>query len=729
MHQTRTRQILSLVGMALLGIAVGLVPLLFKHRFYLYDDMENQFVPMFYHIGRLLRAGEFPVLTLNAWIGSNIASEFQYAIFNPFSMILYWILPSISDHAAGAAFLACSYYAVLASGTWMLARSYGIAPRWAWLVVLVVAMNNFLSYWAASNWFPIFSSAAWLVWAWAFLRFAHRSRLAFGLGVVFCYLTITAGFPLTMMMLALITLLVAIERGAEADNVRPALGILAIPATAILLSAVALLAVTSAGEVSTRNTTVFNTDFLTPNLRDVLQLSAPVHIGMMNIYRGFGRVLTPIFYLAWFVFPLFALVNWKRFDWRQPAILSLLVVAGLVIWAMQGPTEFMVIRFFIRWLPYLHISILLLLFVAVTQAGFSFTRKRILVAVATLVVSTILSGQVTPQYALFHLAFGAASIVALGLFLVLHKARPVLAVLVLAGSAAFHFIVTHAAIVNNPNFSNPNSLIEGVSGAEGMTTAVPRTNGFIISSGITVDPAAAGEFQTGLGFLETRRSYVNGYTAVGHRPLTNLLCSDWASQTCPGASRRIAALEPETGVPFIDLMRIDRLIVQKGPYRDALPPEIVAQWRLESDGRMTQRFVRELQTLPGTLAWKSPGTLVAHSGQATIRSERMAVKAPATSSGKVVFSRLWWPGYRAQLNGAPLPVHAASGVFVAVDLPRGAQGQLELSYSLPRLALGLGVTAFGVLLALLLLLLHRQLFPRMPDVLSPADHSRARAKT
>ncbi|MDP8912437.1 MAG: hypothetical protein M3N39_02535, partial [Pseudomonadota bacterium] len=580
LHQMRSREFPILAGMALLGVVVGVIPMLFKHRFYLYDDMETQFVPMFYHIGRLLRAGEFPLITLNAWIGSNIAAEFQYAIFNPFSMLLYWILPSISDHAAGAAFLACSYYAVLAPGTWMLARSYGIAPRWAWLVVLVVAMNNFLSYWAASNWFPIFSSAAWLVWAWAFLRFANGSRLAWALAVVFSYLTITAGFPHAMMMLALVSLLVAIERGAEAHSIRPALGVLAIPFTAILLSAVALLAVTSAGEVAARNMAVVNTDFLTPNLRDVLQLSAPLHIGMMNIYGGFGRVFTPIFYVAWFVFPLFALVNWKRFDWRQPAIVSLLVLAGLIIWAMQGPTEFMIVRFFIRWLPYLHVAVLLLIFVAVTQAGFSFTRKRILVAVATLVVSTILSTQVTPQYALFHLAFGVASIIALGLFLALHRVRPVLPVLVLAGSATFLFLVTHAGIVNNYNFSNPNSLIEGVSGAEGMTAAAPRTNGFLIWNG-ALDPAAVGEFQAGLAFLETGRSYINGYTGVGHRPLMALLCSNWAGQTCPEARRRIAGLEPETGIPFVDLMRIDRLIVQKGPYRDRLPAEIADHWRLE----------------------------------------------------------------------------------------------------------------------------------------------------
>ncbi|MDP8913745.1 MAG: hypothetical protein M3N39_09250, partial [Pseudomonadota bacterium] len=571
LHQIRVRELPLLAGMALLGLAVGLLPVIFKHRFYLYDDMENQFVPMFYHIGRLLRAGEFPLLTLNAWLGSNIAGEFQYAIFNPFSMILYWILPSIDDHATGAAFLACSYYAVLTPGTWMLARSYGIAPRWAWLVALVFAMNNFLSYWSASNWFPIFSSAAWLVWAWAFLRFAHRSRLASALAIVFSYLTITAGFPHAMMMLALVSLLVAAERGVEARSVRPALGVVAIPFTAVLLSAVALIAVTSAGEVAARNTTVVNTDFLTPNLRDLLQLSAPLHRGMMNIYGGFQHVWTPIFYLAWFVFPLFALVNWKNFNWRQPAVVSLLVLAGLIIWAMQGPTEFMIIRFFIRWLPYLHVTILLLLFIAVTQAGFSFSRKRVAVAAATLIVSAILSIQVTPQGTLFHLAFGAASIVALGLFLAFERTMPVLAVVVLAGSATFYFAITHAKIVNNGNFSNPNSLIEGVRGAEGMTAAAPRTNGFLFWNGNAPDADAAGEFQTGLAFLETGRSYINGFTGVGHRPLKLLLCSEWASQSCPEAGRRIAGPEPETGVPFLDLMRVDRLIVQKGPYRDALP--------------------------------------------------------------------------------------------------------------------------------------------------------------
>src|SRR5262245_20939889 len=52
------------------------------------DDFQAQHLPALITIGRLLRRGEFPLLTPTTWIGGNLVGEYQYAIFNPFVLVL-----------------------------------------------------------------------------------------------------------------------------------------------------------------------------------------------------------------------------------------------------------------------------------------------------------------------------------------------------------------------------------------------------------------------------------------------------------------------------------------------------------------------------------------------------------------------------------------------------------------------------------------------------------------
>ncbi len=53
--------------------------------------------------------------------------------------------------------------------------------------------------------------------------------------------------------------------------------------------------------------------------------------------------------------------------------------------------------------------------------------------------------------------------------------------------------------------------------------------------------------------------------------------------------------------------------------------------------------------------------------------------SPDTES-LIVFSRPWYPGYRAMLNGENLPVRVLNLILPAVQLPPGANGRLILEY-------------------------------------------------
>ena len=275
---------------------------------------------------------------------------------------------------------------------------------------------------------------------------------------------------------------------------------------------------------------------------------------------------------------------------------------------------------------------------------------------------------------------------------------------------AIFFVGTHAWIPDNSNFGGA-GLPRFQSGAmDRLADEAPASYSIYLGPGNAEDnPARAAEYRTGFQFLEFGPTMVNGYTGIGHRALATLLCMDWAGQTCPNAAPRLFDRESETGVPYVDLFRIDRIIVRKGADLEALRPLMTEPWRLEYDGIYTQRFVRSLPPMPGSLAWTSPGVTAEAVVPATSKEATLRVSNTTNETAHLVFARLWWPGYKAWLGGLPMPVRAASGIFVTVDVPKGTSGELHLVFRPPFLSLGVSITVFGIILGCALIALHPKL--------------------
>src|SRR5262249_36091054 len=59
----------------------------------------------------------------------------------------------------------------------------------------------------------------------------------------------------------------------------------------------------------------------------------------------------------------------------------------------------------------------------------------------------------------------------------------------------------------------------------------------------------------------------------------------------------------------------------------------------------------------------------------------------------VIFSRPWFPGYRAECNGRPMPVEVFDLILPAVRLPAGTSGRVVLEYRPAPFVLGCCITA------------------------------------
>ena len=369
-----------------LGAAISLIPCIFNPRFYFIDDTQNEFMPAFYNIGRSLRWGAFPVLTLTNWLGGNYLAEYQYALFNPVSLLTYLILPSISSLSEAAAGLACFYQAILAAGVYVLARNYGINRPAAWLAAVTIVTNNFIGYWFAAAWLPLLVATAWFVWAWAYLIKSHESSLEWFAGVFFSYLMMSAGSPHTDIVFGFLSLLLFFYSLSKREYSKAfAVGSVVLAAT--LLCMPSFIPVLSVIGIMGRSHEVFNEAFLVPNLYDLLALSSPFsqgfmhlysypldsmvpHNGVLPAYTSFRRMSTPFLYCAWYIFPLLPLISFKKIDWRDPSIVILATMACALAVGTQGPDHLTILMAPFRFVPYFHIAVVILFLKLLTQYDF-----------------------------------------------------------------------------------------------------------------------------------------------------------------------------------------------------------------------------------------------------------------------------------------------------------------------------------------------------------------------
>jgi hypothetical protein len=715
------RTLLDIAACFAIGIGVALIPWLFRERFYFHDDVQHQHLPIFLHIGRLLRAGEPPFLSLASFTSGNLLGEYQFALLNPVSLALYAVLPSIPNLATAALFLACFFYGVLAAGMYALARSYQVERSGAGLAALVIASNNLIAYWFASSWFPIHVSLAWFVWAWAFLVRAERARGNWLLAALFSYLTITAGWPHTTLVLGLVGLLVAVQAWGSGGWRRSAASIAAL-AAATLLAAITLLALVSLGEIAVRPSGVANGNFQVPDLSDLLAMSSPFHRGFMSSYRGYQLTGTPIFFLAWFVVPLLPLIRWSRVEWRRPEVVALVVVAGFCLLATKGPDQFYMLRAPFRWVPYFHIALMMLFLALVSRAGFApATPGRIGAVVLLAVLSSVLSLQADPENWPMHAAGLSVCLMGLAAFLAIPERQRVMRFGLLAAVSLLLLVATRALFPVNTHLADWRLPAEVE--MELPANAVPSA--YTLYLGTVGDPPDVerfAEFQTGMMPRVREVATVNGYTPIGHRFVSELLCMNSWGETCPEAAARLFERDPETGIRYVDLFRIDCIIAVKGPHLEALRPYLDEAWRLEFEGPHTQRFVRDLPNvaLPGTVAWVSPNATVERAGRTRPTVEPLRIAKSPDRPATVVFARLWWPGYQAELDGRRLPVRAHRGIFAAVEVPAGvAAGVLTLRFRPPYLSVGIAGLVAGLTIILAVLVLHRRLFQSNPRQLRP----------
>ncbi|HEY8068962.1 MAG TPA: hypothetical protein VIF38_08715 [Burkholderiales bacterium] len=690
-HQPLREAALCLLAAAL-STAIASTALLATPRFFFTDDYVTYFLPGFREIGRMLARGEFPLLTDRIWVGGDLLQEYQFAVFNPVSLALYWLISRFSDLAAASAVFSLTHIAILAAGAYALARNLGCARRHAVLVGVFAPLADWIFYWGAANWIGALVSMAWLSWAWALLVLAARRGAAWvPLAAASVAMVLVSGWPFAN--LALLISVMAAGVGGIARGGRWLIG----PTLRVLYSLLvgALLAAPAIVPVQQYLRHAFHSSdpgLWAAGLDGLLGMGIPDFVThWRTLPFEYGTARLPMVYAAWFA-PI-ALVN---ADWakavKTPSGLTLVLATALLAVVAMHP-GFGQFRWMFRLLPYYQMAILVLSAWTLTQAevsnlGWRLGRTAIVVGAEVWLALTE-----EPAFRAFYVLVGVGLALAAwaGAKLVGRRDWRWTAFAILVGLAAFQTTLWRTVAIGYPlapNHWKPPTVSALRDSAKGRTRYSVFRNFGANDPGLvfwtTFSPANTA--------LEQPGASAQGYSPILRPEISQYFCENHFGTECTDLVARLTVPIAPTTSGLIDLMAIGEVAIQQPDQASAFWTWARGRWSETRGPAGEWRFDRIGPSR--LLTWASPGA----SGLA--RSAKPArivarVRNDAPTPAILVFSRAWYPGWRASLNGKSISANPLAGFLVSVRLPPRSSGELVLAFWPDGLTVGLLLAALG----------------------------------
>lgn len=724
-------------------IVVGFCGLLLLHdpQWFWADDYQTYQLANYCDVARAWHAGELPLLSPYTWNGGALAGEYQNGVF---SIVLTGLTVAIFSVGlsltAAATTLSLFHLAVLAAGTFRLGRRRGLPVDLALLTALVATLSGWIMIWGAKAWFPALASFAWLPWFWWALDRSldqQASVARFLPAGFFLYLIITAGWPFTVLMSALLCAWFIRRYRAEHKCWLPTWPIVAAGFVGLGLSAPAWLMLMEYSAETARGQTpplIFVATWKVP----IPALAGLVFPGLCTTWNVFGENkdhmclemtggLIPIAILA-AVFTSCGRAAFRKLGWEIGLGLMVLILALL-----PSPGNF---RWSYRWLPMFSLILPLVAAHALAEARATITFRRCVPGV----FATVL---ITPIW-LFALWTGTdptTTTLTLGATLVAScllwagidfrfpmdsiQRKCIPSVVALASSWLVYawtgpFLevpVWNAATVER---SLPLDARNRYFGMHIWSDIVEVRAGQIVTSSIaSKDYPIPGNFN-----VYSEHEFINGYSPMKPRGLHSLFSFGVHGEFDIGDSEhpalRVVVAESGPG-DLLALMGVNGLVVSnrldfvvptleaKGWKKHATLPGSIILHRTTPAGRRVIAVEKAVRINERTRAlemvknreidsgWvvyepkgeetsaESPPAQEFAAAQIDIeRDSRNEVKVRVTNRSDretlVVFARPWFPGYIATFNGQPVEVDQFNLIMPAVRLPRGESGRVVLEY-------------------------------------------------
>lgn len=689
------------VATCLLVAGLAQLPLLRNPWYYFADDAATQVLPMWYRLGEMVRAGEWPpTLVLDAWMGGNLSVESLFGIWNPVNAVV-WVFVSLLPNLAVAGTLIRTFaFVALAFGCYLVSREYG-AARWASSAVSVaLPLCGPLFYLDATKWPAAMLAFVWIPYLWwATRRMAHDRMNAFWVFVLGA-LGVTSGNPYATLGVCIVLGAVFAETTVRA-GLRSARRVVLIGVTIAAIVPLVYLPLLLSKHVTWRSgAALSNTGTLAPDLNDLVNLSFPSYVP--EVVGGVGGATV---FFCWFALPLAAWLDWRVLRTRARELTGALVMAVVFLMLAIGPAEIWMFRWPLRVLHYGYLAAAVLLAVMLSRGlRTDHAQHRLVVTAGLLLFSSYVAWSTGPEkpHAVRHLlTLLVLSVLTAVVLLLVRSGRSPILGLHIGTCVAFLLQVGLFMEAASPTeYYFPASVPQARANFEhryqGATLQVADT-------GLLPPPDQPREAWRDLAFgnlqLPAGVHSVNSYASMGLTPFSDELCLTYHGSTCAEAYHALWRDPGRTGVDLADLLRLDTVVVQQQLVGQFRVPE---GWRInEHNDRVTVLRRAEPRHWPaGRLSWAAPGTRVVANTAPDDRHETVRFDRDG-GSGRMIFARLAWPGYRAEVDGTPVPAYAGPAGLLEVALPPGMdRGELRLVWQPPRLRSALVIAALGVLGAL-----------------------------
>lgn len=714
----------STFGAIVLIVAIvsifSLIPLFFFHRFYFLDDTQRGAIGQWYEVGKLVMQGQLPIFNVAAQGSGNYLAEGQWGTFSP----LVWLISVVVYYSANFLIFATVFKIVLLNilgvGSFLLARSMAVKRPYAIIYGIVTPFVGFTIFAGASSWVTDLMVSAFFPWFWWVLRRFLNKNTGPVLAFIIGYSIITVGYVFGTIMLIAVMLgafIAAIVMKNWSQLRRIVLLGISLTATTI---AVYLPGIAISG-VTMRNTEgIFNDNFLSPSLSDLLFSFSPVGYSEMNSWWTVsGVTYMPFMYVSWLL-ALLVFVNFKQtksfiqhhkvllIQWLTPTLLTFMLLFGP---ANVGP-----LRFPVRMMAYFGQLMLLLVILLVAKLGLKFTKGRVQLFVGLMVLGTYLEIANTPARIQSLVAINLIISVLVAAIAYIgsghHKLqlcaisvpvkRPMLAIMILAIVTTGFSLLVQERTIGRHNDAIQQQHITYIYPDYKM----PATKAAILKmadkfKGNTVILGFDNHVVMGNDWYITNNDSMNVYTPVGFKKFSDDFRGGDPTRISPDSYAKLFKKDKQTQLPLADLLSVDTVAVgnegDRKVYRNLIKHKNVpAGWQVTSHDQHYVVIQREqINDNVGGVVWSN----LPQVKQVKNSNYAVTIKVPAhRDDAKIVFSRTAWPGYHVKGGQAKL-AKPLRGYLTQINVPASQKEQtVTLQFEPPLFKASVGLISFAVML-------------------------------
>ena len=669
--------------------------------FFYIDDKVADYIPKLLDIAQIIKGGEYPVITTNLLNGSVYSAEFQQGIFNPVILLSALLLDLFDNLALGACILTLLYLLIAFIGYFLLAVELGIAKLWANIYAISVVLNCYFIYWCASAWFNPVPAIAFFPYAlWASLKLSKNINVKTSIGFLLaCYLVVSSGWPLTIMVLVLFLLLMMLDIFFIKKNKKIFLYNIFIYIGIGLICSIPVLPLLLSYDMFTRVSTYGNSsNFLGGSLRGLLLFSFPHLKDFMHTWAGYQKLSFNTYYAAWYALPLLIFINFKSINIKKCYIWIFLILTGVFGIATLGPETLGPFRFPIRMLQYFHIFGLLLIALLVQLYGTVLTNKRKLLTLLIFVLQAILALQVNPED---HIKIIIYLIVLVVFTLVLfnrlkrQSGDDSVAIWTWLGTILLFFGIYSSDY-------NGRGADWHIPKVRSQYSSLNSGSGYVLFHGGYLNSEREhNEYRPATTGLIWNDKSINGYTPLGNKYFKKKIIitdhGNLSAERFASKGKELFEVDKITGLELLELMKVDKIISWKGELEDYIKKAASNKW-VAKEREITVEFNHSNYLHPGLISWLDSGLEILKVNKIKHRIEEYYIKNNADTEKRLVFARLWWPGYRAKLDDKDIVLERYSEFLISVLIPPGGEGILSLAFYPPGFILAMVLSVIGLLL-------------------------------